>query len=426
MKFPLQRTPQRGNRLARQLRVEELESRQLLAVVLNLPTEPVPAWEGSAVTVQVDATGAGTLSYSLTSNSPPDATIDAQGVIQWTPSDGPATATVEVSVTDSDGTVTGSFSVAVQNVPPDASIVGPSAGVRGQPLTYQITATDPSTADMAAGLSVVVDWGDGSPMESFAVDSSTPQPLALVHDFVASNSYSVTVTAKDKDGGSDTTTQIVSITAVALQDDPVLGGKMLVVGGTSGNDQIVLNPSHGVKVLLNGKSQGSFAPTSRVVVYGQDGNDNIQVAGGVRLPAWLYGGAGNDRLKGGNGHDFLFGGEGLDNLLGGQGNDLLVGDVGADRLGGEAGNDILVAGSIGATLTESAIKGLVDTWSASSKSATDAANLKTGLGVTDDNDVDQLTGAAGVDCFFYQAGVDVATDLDVLASTKPNPKPKKK
>ena len=312
----------------------------------------------------------------------------------------------------------------VQNTPPDAGVSGPSTGVRGQPLTYQVIATDSSTADMDAGLSVVVNWGDGSPTESFTVNSSTPQPLSLVHSFVASNTYTITVTATDKDGGTDTATQTVSITAVAIQDDPVYGGKMLVVGGTQGNDQIVLNPSHGVKVLINGKSQGNFAPTSRVVVYGQDGNDNIQVAGGVRLPAWLYGGNGNDRLKGGNGNDFLFGGAGNDNLLGGQGNDVLVGDLGADRLVGEAGNDVLVAGSLSATLTEPTIKSLVDTWAKSGKSVTDNDNLKTSLGVTDDSDPDKLTGAAGVDCFFYQAGVDVATDLDHLPTAKPKPKKK--
>jgi Ca2+-binding RTX toxin-like protein len=191
------------------------------------------------------------------------------------------------------------------------------------------------------------------------------------------------------------------------------------VGGTQGNDQIVLNPSHGVKVLINDKSQGNFAPTSRVVVYGQDGNDNIQVAGGVRLPAWLYGGNGNDRLKGGNGNDFLFGGAGNDELLGGGGNDVLVGDVGADRLVGEAGNDVLIAGGVSATLTDTAIKSLVDTWAKSAKSVTDNDNLKTNLAVTDDGDPDKLTGSAGVDAFFYQAGVDVATDFDHFPNTKP-------
>jgi Ca2+-binding RTX toxin-like protein len=199
---------------------------------------------------------------------------------------------------------------------------------------------------------------------------------------------------------------------------------MLVVGGTQGNDQITLNPSHGVKVLMNGKSQGNFSPTSRVVVYGQDGNDNIQVAGGVRLSTWLYGGNGNDRLKGGNGNDFLFGGAGNDNLLGGQGNDVLVGDLGADRLVGEAGNDVLIAGGASATLTDTAIKSLVDAWGKSGKSVMDNDNLKTGLGVTDDSDFDKLTGAAGVDAFFYQAGVDVATDLDRLALSTPKGKKK--
>ena len=310
--------------------------------------------------------------------------------------------------------------VVVQNTPPDAGVSGPSSGVRGQPLTYQVSATDPESADMDAGLSVVVNWGDGSTTESFTVNSSTSQPLSLVHRFVASSTYTITVTVTDQQGATDTATQTVSITAAAIQDDPIFGGKMLVVGGTQGNDQIVLNPSKGVKLLINGKSQGSFAPTSRTVVYGQDGNDNIQVAGGVRLAAWLYGGNGNDRLKGGNGNDFLFGGAGNDNLLGGGGNDVLAGDLGADRLVGEAGNDVLIAGGVSATLTDTAIKSLIDTWAKSDKSLTDIDNLKAGLGIADDTAPDKLTGAAGIDGFFYQAGVDVATDLDHLA------KPKKK
>jgi Ca2+-binding RTX toxin-like protein len=325
---------------------------------------------------------------------------------------------------DFDAIAFDSAPVVVPNTPPDAGVSGPSTGVRGQPLTYQIIATDQELADLDAGVSVVVNWGDGSPTQSFTVNSSTSQPLSLVHSFITSKTYTITVTATDQHGGTDTATQTVSITTVGIQDDPVYGGKMLVVGGTQGNDQIVLNPSQGVKVQINGKSQGNFAPTSRVVVYGQDGNDNIQVAGGVRLPAWLYGGNGNDRLKGAKGNDFLFGGAGNDNLHGGQGNDVLVGDLGADRLVGEAGNDVLIAGSVSATLADTAIQSLVDTWAKSGKSVTDNDNLKTGLGVTDDSDPDKLTGAAGVDSFFYQAGVDVATDLDHQAFSKPKPKKK--
>src|SRR5262249_49529085 len=67
-----------------------------------------------------------------------------------------------------------SVPVVVQNTPPDAGVSGPLTGVRGQPLTYQVTATDPEIADMDAGLSVVVNWGDGSPTQSFTENSSTP------------------------------------------------------------------------------------------------------------------------------------------------------------------------------------------------------------------------------------------------------------
>src|SRR5207247_2156548 len=63
----------------------------------------------------------------------------------------------------------------------------------------------------------------------------------------------------------------------------------------------------GVKVLINGKSQGTFSPVNRIVAFGQAGNDNIQVAGGIKVSAWLYGGAGNDPLPGGGGHDVLTG-----------------------------------------------------------------------------------------------------------------------
>ena len=82
-------------------------------------------------------------------------------------------------------------------------------------------------------------------------------------------------------------------------------------------------------------------------------------------------------------------------------------------------DDVLVAGSLSTTLTEPTIKSLVDTWVKSGKSVTDSDNLKAGLGVTDDSDPDKLTGAAGVDGFFYQVGVDVATDLDHVAAAKP-------
>ena len=125
------------------------------------------------------------------------------------------------------------------------------------------------------------------------------------------------------------------------------GPYVLVVGGTLGDDSIVLSPAEnsGIDVTLNDVSLGVFQPTSRLVAYGQDGDDDIQVAGSIGRAAWLYGGDGHDRLKGGAGDDVLLGGDGEDFLAGGNGRDLLLGGTGADRILGNAGDDILIAGT---------------------------------------------------------------------------------
>lgn len=65
------------------------------------------------------------------------------------------------------------------------------------------------------------------------------------------------------------------------------------------------------------------------------------------LPATIYGGGGDDRLKVKDKHGgapvFLFGGPGADRLIGGAGNDHLQGDEGRDRLTGKGGSDVFVA-----------------------------------------------------------------------------------
>jgi Ca2+-binding RTX toxin-like protein len=113
-------------------------------------------------------------------------------------------------------------------------------------------------------------------------------------------------------------------------EDSTHGLTVLIEWGDAQTIELTFNPGgrgRGVKVLINGQSQGNFQPTSRIVAFGQDGDDNLQVAGGLKLAAWLDGGAG---------HDVIFGGLGNDHLLGGRGYDLLVGDAGTDRLNGNA------------------------------------------------------------------------------------------
>src|SRR5213075_2326993 len=91
-----------------------------------------------------------------------------------------------------------------------------------------------------------------------------------------------------------------------------------------------------VAVSLNSYSLGSFTlgAGGRIIAAAMTGDDDIQVAGGVRLNTALYGGPGNDRIKGGGGQNIEIGCEGNDQLLGGPGRDLLIGGTGADDLNG--------------------------------------------------------------------------------------------
>src|SRR5262249_9201285 len=63
----------------------------------------------------------------------------------------------------------------------------------------------------------------------------------------------------------------------------------LVVSGTTGDDHINFTPGGGgVQAMVEGVPNGRFAPTGRIIVYGGAGNDTLQVAGGITLPAFLF------------------------------------------------------------------------------------------------------------------------------------------
>jgi len=91
------------------------------------------------------------------------------------------------------------------------------------------------------------------------------------------------------------------------------------------------------------KFEGANDSISKVIVYGLDGNDNIKVNSTVGVMAWLFGGAGDDKLRGGKGDDLLVGGAGNDMLDGKDGRDIVIGGLGADKLKGHKDEDILIA-----------------------------------------------------------------------------------
>src|SRR5262245_55587320 len=145
------------------------------------------------------------------------------------------------------------------------------------------------------------------------------------------------------------------------------------------------------------------------MVFGGDGNDLLKAGGG------------NSVLLGKGGDDLMLGGSGNDELNGGQGRDFLIGGTGADRLNGGPGGDILIAGFTAYDQNFSALTSLHDVWrdpeltDSQRMASIQNASLRNGvyLGsetVGDDNSADRLTGASGLDWFWFDPLLDRATD----------------
>jgi Ca2+-binding RTX toxin-like protein len=415
------RKPGRLRPTVRTLRFEQLEDRVTPVTNAVIDSVPLTGPEGAAVAL-TSTTDATTPTYLWMVVKDGGSTPFASGTnatFSFTPDDNGSYA-VTLTVTDGDATTaTDSKTFIISNVPPTAALSGPSLGVRSQTLSFTLGANDPSSVDQAAGFTYAIDWdGDGT------VDQTVTGPSGTVvaHTFAVEGTNTVTVTATDKDGGvSAPVTESVVIKAVALMDDPLNPGHLvLAVGGTAKNDWIVLNPGGGVaggiKVLINGKSQGSFSGAERIAVFGGDGNDNLQIAGAIKVPAWLDGGAGSDRLKGGNGNDVLQGGAGNDNLNGGQGNDLLIGGLGADQLIGGPGNDLMIGGTTTYDADQASLSAIDKLWTAGGSLADNVAAIRassTPLSmsgasptVVEDGSRDFLNGASGADWLFADPILD--------------------
>jgi Ca2+-binding RTX toxin-like protein len=131
----------------------------------------------------------------------------------------------------------------------------------------------------------------------------------------------------------------------------VLVGRTLVVTGTAGDDVVKLIRKGGkLRVFANFlPGDAPFLPfpagtIKNVHIDLQDGHDVASVASHLRVPVVMAGGAGDDVLSGGRGHDLLLGGDGDDKIWGGGGHDVLLGGAGVDLLRGELGRDLLVGG----------------------------------------------------------------------------------
>jgi Ca2+-binding RTX toxin-like protein len=221
------------------------------------------------------------------------------------------------------------------------------------------------------------------------------------------------------------------------------------VGGTTSADRIYLTAADStgksVSVSINGANQGTFQP-GQIVVYGQAGNDTIQIKSAsinkqtvyVTVPAVLFGGSGNNILDatGSTANNVLVGGAGSDRLTGGRGRDLLIGGGGSDTLTAGSGDDILIGGSTiwdlpSPTMTSQqqllALNAIMAEWGSGDPYATRVNSLQNGGGlngstvlnastiVEDSTAIDTFVGAASptLDWFITDALVN-----DVVKNTR--------
>jgi Ca2+-binding RTX toxin-like protein len=209
------------------------------------------------------------------------------------------------------------------------------------------------------------------------------------------SNYNVTI-------NSGTLTVMTPSVSTTVQD-----GINLIIVGTGGSDTIAVNATNPSAITVNGVGSYSVGASGHVIVYGMASDDNISLIGNINLEA--HGGAGNDTITGGAGHDVIFGDTGNDTLTGAAGNDVLIGGDGSDRLVGSAGNDILVAGDLQGH-NYNTLRTISDNWAAYWTADDDLEDNNNDGDVVDEN-ADQLTGSAGHDWFIIGSG-DKITDIN--------------
>ena len=192
--------------------------------------------EGSDLVLDATGTSAGptaTFAWDLDGDGAFDdatganPTIGAAGLATLGLADGPAgPIDIGVQVTESTTVATDTTTVAVVNVAPTAAIGTLPTVVAGTPATFSFSAADPADADEAAGFTYLIDWGDGTPPQTVTGGTSVDVP----HIYAADGTFTVSVSATDKDGGvSAAVTASVTVFPAVVAD---AGGPYTIAEGS--------------------------------------------------------------------------------------------------------------------------------------------------------------------------------------------------
>jgi uncharacterized repeat protein (TIGR01451 family) len=284
-----------------------------------------------------------------------------------------------------------------------------------------ITDTISSLASGASATFTVIADVAQTVANSTAISNTATVSSDLPDNTTTNNSATATTTAK--------------LTGIMLSPDSLDPTKMqLTVGGTAGIDSITFLPAAGgkVSVNMNGHMNGPFAVNGRLVALGQAGNDWITVSSAIKLPAYLYGGSGNNQLTGGSGDNVLVGGSGANTLIGGTARNLLIGGTGPAKLFstkqglrvGSTSGSILVGGSTDFDQNDVALATIMQEWDSTDAYATRISKIKGGTltgGVAFTSTtvhqpsahvVDQLYASTGFDWFLAPSVFDQLFGID--------------
>ncbi|MFT5523535.1 MAG: Ca2+-binding RTX toxin-like protein, partial [Pirellulaceae bacterium] len=163
----------------------------------------------------------------------------------------------------------------------------------------------------------------------------------------------------------------------------------IFVRGTDDGDRIVFSLGNNGKtvVRVDDTFYGQHLVTGKIVVYGEDGEDRISIAGNLSIPGEMHGGPMADYIAGSRLNDTMFGDDGNDILIAGTGDDTIDGGLGNDEISADEGNDLVFGG-------------------------TDTGNDKILLGSGNDTAFggdgnDNISGQDGDDILFGEAGNDI-------------------
>ncbi|MDQ3857750.1 MAG: PKD domain-containing protein, partial [Actinomycetota bacterium] len=146
---------------------------------------------GDAITaLGTPSCGTGTLV-----GNPSNASDKRSGSFKCKFANGPASTSVSITATDKDGaTGTGTQAISIQNVAPSVVSAGAQAAVEGQAKAFDLGSFSDPGAE--GSWSVIVNWGDGSPSETFSV-SAAGSLGTRQHTYATPGSKTVTVTVSD-------------------------------------------------------------------------------------------------------------------------------------------------------------------------------------------------------------------------------------